>query len=103
MKELQEQIKHLEESKKNDIPSALEHNDYGKEQVLASNKIKARILEKNVLINIHCTKQDGMVGRVLVQMEQLHLLVHDIRIMPFGPTNLEISILAQVYFNLLTL
>lgn len=95
MKELQEQVKLLEESKKN-IPSALEYNDSNKEQVLGSNKIKVRIMDKSVLINIHCNKQDGMLGRVLVQMEQLHLSVHDMRIMPFGPTNLEISILAQV-------
>ncbi|XP_015168422.1 transcription factor bHLH18-like [Solanum tuberosum] len=95
MKELQEQVKLLEESKKN-IPSALEYNDSNKEQVLGSNKIKVRIMHKSVLINIHCNKQDGMLGRVLVQMEQLHLSVHDMRIMPFGPTNLEISILAQM-------
>ncbi|TMW96636.1 hypothetical protein EJD97_007053 [Solanum chilense] len=95
MKELQEQVKLLEESKKN-IPSSLEHNDSNKEQVLGSNKIKVRIMDKNVLINIHCNKQDGMLGRLLVQMEQLHLSVHDMRIMPFGPTNLEISVLAQM-------
>ncbi|WMV34893.1 hypothetical protein MTR67_028278 [Solanum verrucosum] len=95
MKELQEQVKLLEESKKN-IPSALEYNDSNKEHVLGSNKIKVRIMDKSVLINIHCNKQDGMLGRVLVQMEQLHLSVHDMRIMPFGPTNLEISILAQM-------
>uniref|UniRef100_A0A3Q7HRT8 BHLH domain-containing protein n=2 Tax=Solanum lycopersicum TaxID=4081 RepID=A0A3Q7HRT8_SOLLC len=95
MKELQEQVKLLEESKKN-TSSSLEHNDSNKEQVLGSNKIKVRIMDKNVLINIHCNKQDGMLGRLLVQMEQLHLSVHDMRIMPFGPTNLEISLLAQM-------
>ncbi|CAN4098022.1 unnamed protein product [Withania somnifera] len=97
MKELQERVKQLEESNK--IPSALEHNGSGsssKDQVLGSNKIKARILDNNVLINIHCTKQDRMMGRLLFQMEQLHLSVNDIRIMPFGPTNLEISILAEM-------
>lgn len=95
MKELQEQVKLLEESKKN-MSSSLEHNNSGKEQVAGSNNIKVRILDKSVLINIHCNKQDGIVGRVLVQMEQLHLSVDDIRIMPFGPSNLEISIHAQV-------
>ncbi|XP_060217254.1 transcription factor bHLH18-like [Lycium barbarum] len=93
MKELQEQVKLLEEAKKN----TCENNDSStsKDQVEGS-KIKARILDKSVLINIHCSKQDGMVGRVLFQMEQLHLSVPDIRIMPFGRTNLEISILAEM-------
>ncbi|XP_059302506.1 transcription factor bHLH18-like [Lycium ferocissimum] len=93
MKELQEQVKLLEKTKKN----TCENNDSStsKDQVEGS-KIKARILDKSVLINIHCSKQDGMVGRVLFQMEQLQLSVHDIRIMPFGRTNLEISILAEM-------
>ncbi|KAK4365693.1 hypothetical protein RND71_013573 [Anisodus tanguticus] len=94
MKELQEQVKFLEETKKN-ISSASKENVQCNDQVLGSN-IKARILDKSVLINIHCTKQDGIVGRVLLQMEQLQLSVHDIRIMPFGSTNLEISILAEM-------
>nr|XP_033513516.1 transcription factor bHLH25-like isoform X2 [Nicotiana tomentosiformis] len=65
------------------------------DQVLGS-KIKARILDKSVLINIHCNKRDGVVGKVLFEMEQLHLSVNDIRIMPFGRTYLEISILAEM-------
>ncbi|MCD7457274.1 hypothetical protein HAX54_034707 [Datura stramonium] len=95
MKELQEQVKLLEESKKNIIYAA--SGSTSKDQVVVgSNKIKARIFEKSVLINIHCTKQDGMMGRLLCQMEQLHLSVHDIRIMPFGSTNLEIAILSEM-------
>ncbi|OIT02662.1 transcription factor bhlh25 [Nicotiana attenuata] len=97
MKELQQQVKVLEETKKN-IPSACENikeNVNCIDQVVES-KIKARILDKSVLINIHCNKQDGVVGRILFEMEQLHLSVNDIRIMPFGPTNLEISILAEM-------
>ncbi|XP_009607937.1 transcription factor bHLH25-like [Nicotiana tabacum] len=104
MKELQQQVKVLEKIKKN-IPSACENiNDSSSskenvncidDQVLGS-KIKARILDKSVLINIHCNKRDGVVGKVLFEMEQLHLSVNDIRIMPFGRTYLEISILAEM-------
>lgn len=64
--------------------------------------IKVQILERNVLIGIHCNKQMRSIFSIIAGiMEKLHLTIHHIRVTPISNhTSLHyISILAEVIYN----
>lgn len=60
--------------------------------------IKVQILDKNVLIGIHCNKQMRNIFSIIAGvMEKLHLTIHHIRVTPSNHISLHhISILAEV-------
>ncbi|XP_060187061.1 transcription factor bHLH18-like [Lycium barbarum] len=62
------------------------------------NNIKVQIMDKNVLIGIHCSKQMRSSFSIIAGiMEKLHLTIHHIRVAPSNHTSLHyISILAEV-------
>ncbi|XP_042021746.1 transcription factor bHLH25-like [Salvia splendens] len=59
-------------------------------------EIQARISNKHVLIKIFCKNKMGLVSRIPSEMMEMHLNVVDMRIMPFGGTALDITILAEM-------
>ncbi|XP_015168423.1 transcription factor bHLH18-like [Solanum tuberosum] len=65
------------------------------------NDIKVQILDKNVLIGIHCYKQMRSIFSIIAGiMENLHLTIHHIRVSPSNHTSLHyISILAEIDEN----
>ncbi|XP_015078512.1 transcription factor bHLH18-like [Solanum pennellii] len=65
------------------------------------NDIKVQILDKNVLIGIHCNKQMRSIFSIIAGiMEKLHLTIHHIRVSPSNHTSLHyISILAEIDEN----
>lgn len=63
--------------------------------------IDARVMGKEVLIEIHCEKENGVELKILDQLENLHLCVTGSSVLPFGNSALGITIIAQVYINIL--
>ncbi|MCD7471931.1 hypothetical protein HAX54_012727 [Datura stramonium] len=65
--------------------------------------IKVQILDKNVLIGIHCNKQMRSIFSTIAGiMEKLHLTIHHIRVTPTNHTTSDfhyISILAEIDEN----
>nr|KYP42826.1 Transcription factor bHLH25 [Cajanus cajan] len=89
VKELKEQIQELEKQDK--TRSLLKKRD-------PSNipEIEARVLGKEVLIEIHCEKQNGIQFILLDHLENLHLTVTASSVLPFGNSALSITITAQM-------
>jgi len=109
VKELQGRVTELEE-----------RNKRGKEAVMILNKsdedssnssetdskdwcrmlpdIEARVMENEVLIEIHCEKEEGVELKLLDHLENLHLCVIATSVLPFGNSTLGITIVAQVHY-----
>ncbi|MED6167685.1 hypothetical protein PIB30_005313 [Stylosanthes scabra] len=60
-------------------------------------EIKARVSGKDILIRIHCHKQQcNNTAIILAQLEKHHLTVHTTTSLPFANNTLDITILAQM-------
>ncbi|KAE9457328.1 hypothetical protein C3L33_10785, partial [Rhododendron williamsianum] len=122
MKQLQEQVKTLEEQASKTISMgsvvylrkcelhsdhwdnlSLENSNYtggggnsGAHYDEPLPEIGARSCDKNVLIRIHCVKRKGVVEKTVAEIEKLHLSVVSSNVMAFGSYALDMTILAQV-------
>jgi hypothetical protein len=119
VKELQERLRVLEEKNKNstspvecvvtvngpqlsyessssDESEADQAGSDNNDEVLGPHDVEARILDKDVLIRIHCKKQKGLLLKVLFEIQKLHLCVVNSSVLPFGNSILDITIVAQV-------
>ncbi|CAJ2645984.1 unnamed protein product [Trifolium pratense] len=119
VKELQERLKVLEEKNKNsNSTSPVEcvvtmnngpqlsydssSNDESEAEAGSGNNevlephVDARILDKDVLIRIHCKKQKGLLLKVLFEIQKLNLFVVNSSVLPFGDSILDITIVAQM-------
>ncbi|OIT04505.1 PREDICTED: transcription factor bHLH25-like [Nicotiana attenuata] len=108
MKELQQRVKFLEKEIKNNpskrslaakVPSDVslsQGSDYSSNEEDIVPEINVRVFDKSALINIYCNKQNGVVGRIVSEMEKLHLSVRDMNIMSFCRTSLDISIVSEM-------
>ncbi|KAL5722110.1 hypothetical protein ACHQM5_005670 [Ranunculus cassubicifolius] len=112
LKELQERVKRLDEQKaKMTIKSVV----IAKKFHISSNEnssstddpssdfsheplpeIRAKVLDKDVLIRIHCKQQKGVMAKVLSEIEKLNLSVQDSSMMPSGTSTLNIVVVAQM-------
>jgi len=114
LKELEEQVKLLEEQATqrtiecavlmktrqhlnlDDISSSLYDKNDSTNPLL---EIEARASNNNiVLIRIHSQKDQGLVQKVLNEIEKLHLATLNYSAMPFGGYAMNITIIAQVLF-----
>lgn len=59
-------------------------------------EVEARVSEKHVLIRIHCQKQKGVFMNILKEIENRHLTVINSSILLFGTSKLDITIVAQM-------
>jgi hypothetical protein len=59
-------------------------------------EIEARVMGKEVLIEIHCEKQNGIELKLLDHIENLQLFVTGTCVLPFGKSAMSITIIAQV-------
>lgn len=66
-------------------------------------EIEARVSKKDVLIRIHCVKQNGFAVRILGEIEKLRLRVVNTSVLPFGDYIMDITVVAQAmsYFSLM--
>ncbi|KAK8587615.1 hypothetical protein V6N13_086597 [Hibiscus sabdariffa] len=112
VKQLQERVKVLEEKTKNrtvesvvfvkksllssdEESSSCEENSNGQSSDLVLPEIEARFSDDDVLIRIHCEKQQGIVAKILNEFDDLHLSVVDSTVLSFGDSTLDITIIAQ--------
>ncbi|KAI3842226.1 hypothetical protein MKW98_026016 [Papaver atlanticum] len=59
-------------------------------------EIEARVSQNNMFIRIHCEKHQGVLGKVIKEIEKLHLTVLQSSVMPSGNSTLYITIISQV-------
>ncbi|KAL2338182.1 hypothetical protein Fmac_012628 [Flemingia macrophylla] len=59
-------------------------------------EVKVRVLQKDVLIIIHCEKQKDVMLKVLSHLENIHLSVVNSSVLRFGKSTLDITITAQM-------
>lgn len=111
VKELQERLRVLEEQNKNshvqsvvtvDEPQLSYDSSNSDDSEAASGNnetlphVEAKVLDKDVLIRIHCQKQKGLLLKILVEIQKLHLFVVNNSVLPFGDSILDITIVAQM-------
>ncbi|XP_027344889.1 transcription factor NAI1-like isoform X2 [Abrus precatorius] len=99
VKQLQERVRELEqevESNKGTTSCEVNSSDYyyGSNEILP--EIKVRVLQKDVLIIIHCEKQKGIMLKILSHLENLNLSVVNSSVLRFGKSTLDITIIAQM-------
>ncbi|GAB4848843.1 hypothetical protein Ancab_003637 [Ancistrocladus abbreviatus] len=113
LKQLQEQVKTLEDQTKkralesvvlvkksrislieDDAASSEENSKRNSDDMLP--EIEARVSDKSVLIRIHCEKQQGLLAKILCEIEKLHLTVINSSALKFGNCDLVITIIAQM-------
>lgn len=59
-------------------------------------EIEARFCERSVLIRLHCLKSQGVIEKIMSEIEKLHLKVINSSSLTFGNFTLDITIIAQV-------
>lgn len=111
VKELQERLRVLEEQNKNSHVQSVvtvdeqqlsyDSSNSDDSEVASGNNetlphVEAKVLDKDVLIRIHCQKQKGLLLKILVEIQKLHLFVVNNSVLPFGDSILDITIVAQV-------
>lgn len=113
LKQLQEQVKTLEEQVRNQSTESVvlvrRYELYADGENSSSGEnssggpfdeplpeIEARFCDKNVLIKIHCERKKGVVEKTVTEIEKLHLSIINSSVMAFGTSALDITILAQM-------
>ncbi|KAK2371631.1 transcription factor bHLH18 [Trifolium repens] len=86
VEQLQKRVKELEKQNKRGKEPTVERLPY----------VKAKVLEKNILIYINCEKQNGIELKILEMLENLHLFVISTSVLPFGSSTLGITIIAKM-------
>ncbi|KAK7349121.1 hypothetical protein VNO77_06226 [Canavalia gladiata] len=103
VKQLQERVRELEQeiesnSNSNEGATSCEancnDNYHGWNEDLP--EVKVRVLQKDVLVIIHCEKKKGVMLKILSHLENLHLSVVNSSVLRFGKSTLDITIIAQM-------
>nr|XP_004515538.1 transcription factor bHLH25-like isoform X1 [Cicer arietinum] len=105
VKQLQERVRELEQevgsnnicSNKDTTSCKMKSHDYNcgtTSNILP--EVKARVLQKEILIIIHCEKQKDVMLKILTHLENLHLSLVNSSVLRFGKSNLDITIIAQM-------
>lgn len=63
---------------------------------LLTPEIEARVVDKNVLVRIHCEKKKGLLVKSLAELEKLQLTVVNASILSFSETALDLTLSAQM-------
>ncbi|CAL5210562.1 unnamed protein product [Lathyrus oleraceus] len=93
VKQLQERVNELKE----DVgPINIYSDNCGTSNNNILPNVKARVLQKQVLITIHCEKQKSVMLKILTHLENLHLLVLSSSLLQFGKSSFNITIVAQM-------
>ncbi|KAL5726296.1 hypothetical protein ACHQM5_009350 [Ranunculus cassubicifolius] len=104
IKQLQERVKTLEEQTANTTMDSVVYvkkfqiisDDDGEISHEPLPEIQARVLEKNVLIRIHCENRKGVQGKLLEEIQKLNLSVVHSSITPFGTSTLDITVMTEM-------
>ncbi|WVZ21796.1 hypothetical protein V8G54_000340 [Vigna mungo] len=99
VRELEQRVRELEqEVQSNKVcassSSCYEVNSNGPNAILP--EVKVRVLQKEVLIIVHCEKQKGIVLKILSHLENINLSVLNSSVLRFGKSTIDITIIAQM-------
>ncbi|KAK7251869.1 hypothetical protein RIF29_35448 [Crotalaria pallida] len=101
VKELKDRVTTLEEDKKktrvvvlNEPQQSGDDDDSSSDEPLL--QVVARISGKEVLLRIHCERQNGILVKILALIQSLNLFVANSSVLPFGDSTLEITLVAQM-------
>ncbi|KAJ8451760.1 hypothetical protein Cgig2_007243 [Carnegiea gigantea] len=89
-------VKAVKDPSLDDGNTSLEENNTLSNSMNQLLEIEARASNKNVLIRIHSQKNQGLVQKVLNEIETLNLTTLNCQTMPFGGYALNITIIAQM-------
>lgn len=70
-----------------------DHRYYSKKELP---RVEARVIDKEILIGIHCEKQKDIVVRLMALLQNLHLSLASSSVLPFGTSTLKVTIIAQM-------
>lgn len=70
-----------------------DHRYYSKKELP---RVEARVIDKEILIGIHCEKQKDIVIRLMALLQNLHLSLASSSVLPFGTSTLKVTIIAQM-------
>ncbi|CAI8608352.1 unnamed protein product [Vicia faba] len=59
-------------------------------------KVKARVINNEIMVGIHCEKQENTVVKIMGLLQNLHLSLASSSILPFGNSTLKVTIIAQM-------
>lgn len=90
---LQERVRELEQEDGSNIYSD-EYSCGTSDNTLP--EVKAKVLQKDVLVIVHCEEQNGILLKILTYLENLHLSVVNSRVLNFGKSILDITIVAKM-------
>ncbi|CAJ1948902.1 unnamed protein product [Sphenostylis stenocarpa] len=115
MKQLQERVKELEnQNKRKTADSRILVKKYfqvcsREEQIITSYdetkshrstpslpQVEARVMEKEVLIGIHCHIQKDIVLKIMAFLQNHHLSLVSSSVLPFGTSTLKVTVIAQM-------
>ncbi|KAH7442752.1 hypothetical protein KP509_03G102500 [Ceratopteris richardii] len=106
VKQLQERLKCLEEQVPRTVSVAVQKSEHDTSSSSNSRKdlsshgqqpdIEVRMIDKNVLIRVHCEKRKGLLIKSLVELEKLQLSIINANVLLFSETTLDLTFTAQV-------
>lgn len=102
LKELEERLKTLEQdriNKKKKIIENISDMSSSQQQDQTMPEIEVRICGSNVLVRVYCTKRSGIIKEILCEIEKLHICIINSSVIPFGGTNIHISIIGEVIYK----
>ncbi|KAJ8765574.1 hypothetical protein K2173_014696 [Erythroxylum novogranatense] len=59
-------------------------------------EIEVKVSDGDVLIRIHCEKQEGSLLKILSEAEKFHLNVSSTSVIPFGSSTINVTVIAQM-------
>jgi len=59
-------------------------------------QVEGRVFQKYMLIRIQCEEHKGLLVKIMVEIQKFQLFVVNYRVLPFGDSILDITIIAQV-------
>ncbi|OWM85444.1 hypothetical protein CDL15_Pgr019068 [Punica granatum] len=87
-------VKRSQVSSEDDSSSCNKNSDGQLDHMLP--EIEARVSDKDVLIRIHVEECKGFVHKIMSEIENLHLCIVNSSAVPFGTSNLDITIIAKM-------
>ncbi|MCO5559574.1 hypothetical protein L7F22_013175 [Adiantum nelumboides] len=105
VKQLQEKLKFFEDQAPKTVSVAVQKSQLGAAVASDSKKdntvgqqpdIEVRMIDKNVLVRVHCEKKKGLLIKSLAELEKLQLSVVNANILMFSETTLDLTFTAQV-------
>ncbi|XP_058728869.1 transcription factor bHLH25-like [Vicia villosa] len=87
VKKLQDRVKELEQE--------VGSNNYGTSTSILPD-VKTKMLQKEILLTIHCEKQKSVMLKILTKLKNLHLSIVSSSVLQFGKSTFDITIVAQM-------